>query len=63
MKLEMRIKNKQWNKGDEKEEWFHDGYGDFIIVGKRLLEKGFTEEEVLDILGTCYNVAANEYGD
>lgn len=45
-------------------EWWKAGTrGTFISVAKKLLSKGFTEEEALDILEDMYSAVSQEYGN
>lgn len=43
--------------------WFHEGQADFYKLAERLIEKGFSEDEALDILQTAYYTVANEFGE
>lgn len=43
--------------------WNEDNCDKFIYAGKKLLEKGFTEDEALEFLSLLYASIADEYGD
>lgn len=43
-------------------EWFSSGDEDFMEQGLKMLHKGFTLEEVKEILQKLYNATAGEFG-
>lgn len=63
--FENRIINKQWHDSeDDPDEWYKESGGEgFIIIGNKLVNKGFTHEEALNILGSCHGIVSREYGD
>jgi hypothetical protein len=51
----------EWQDSDP-DGWFHRGDEDYARLLETLVNKGFTEEEGLDLLGRAYSVASNEFG-
>ena len=47
----------------EIEWWKESSRQAFIICASIMLEKGFAEEEVLDVLNDLYYAVSDEYGD
>ena len=44
-------------------EWYKDGYETFIFYAGKFLEKGFTIDEIKEILSDLYSAVSQEYGD
>ena len=42
--------------------WSDDNFDKFLFVGKKLLEKGFTEDEAIVLLQTLYSAIMDEFG-
>ncbi len=62
--FEDRIRNQQWNDGDEIEEWYSStGEDSFVEIGTRLVFFGLSYKEALVFLGDCHMAVAGEYGD
>ena len=63
--FEDRIRNQQWNDGDDIEEewWISSSEDSYVEIGTRLVSFGLSYEEALDMLGDCYAAVFSEYGD
>lgn len=62
-----RIMNQQFFEEDmdnpRKGEWWHSSNGEsYCEIGDILVNKGFTYQEALDILGMCHSRTKDEYG-
>lgn len=57
--LKKRIKNIPGEDGW----WKESGEENFNKIAKRLIDRDFTEDEVIDILEECYWVVSEEYGN
>ena len=43
--------------------WHSDGCDTFTSIAERMVAKGFTPAEALELLSEAYHAAAAEYGD
>lgn len=62
--FEKRIENMQWDEDDEPSEWWRESSAKgFVRIGNKLVAKGFTYDEALSLLGSCYGITAGEFGN
>jgi len=43
--------------------WKNEGLETFIIISEKLLNKGFTDDEVYEILEQCFGAVSEEFGE
>lgn len=58
----MKLKDKIENIPDNGKWWKESNYEDFVNYAKKLIDKGFSEDEAVDFLEEIYDIVSNEYG-
>jgi hypothetical protein len=56
------IKNWIENELPPEDEWWSDGYHQFIDSAEKMHKAGMSNELIKEVLQDCYTAVANEYG-